>query len=155
LNGKSSNTAIKIRQAEPSDHDWIVAKVDAWWGRPVASALPRLFLDHFHTTSLVAEAASQPIGFLIGFHSPSNQSEAYIHFVGVDPAQRHRAIGRSLYERFFSAARADGRTSVSAITASVNEVSIEFHRAMGFSVSQPIAGYDSPGTSHVLFRRIL
>jgi hypothetical protein len=31
-----------------------VAIVNDWWGRPIAGSLPRLFLDHFNRTSLVA-----------------------------------------------------------------------------------------------------
>lgn len=44
-----------IRPAEPSDYDRIVAVIDDWWGRPVRAVLPRLFLDHFAGTSLVAK----------------------------------------------------------------------------------------------------
>src|SRR5262249_15052880 len=46
---------VTIRPAVPSDYDRIAAVVDDWWGRPLRQALPRLFLDHFHDTSFVAE----------------------------------------------------------------------------------------------------
>jgi L-amino acid N-acyltransferase YncA len=44
---------------------------------------------------------------------------------------------------------------VSAVTAPVNSGSIAFHRAMGFSVTGPIAGYDGPGRDLVRFERAL
>jgi hypothetical protein len=43
-----------LRPARPADYDAIAAVVDDWWGRPVLSSIPRLFLDHFHRTSLIA-----------------------------------------------------------------------------------------------------
>ena len=46
---------ITLRAASPADHDAVVRVVDEWWGRPIANVLPRLFLDHFHATSLIAE----------------------------------------------------------------------------------------------------
>ena len=43
--------------SDPSDYDQIINVVDEWWGRDVGSGLPRLFLDHFWATSLIAEEA--------------------------------------------------------------------------------------------------
>jgi L-amino acid N-acyltransferase YncA len=52
-------------------------------------------------------------------------------------------------------ARADGRTAVAAVTAPVNTGSIAFHRALGFSVTGPVPGYDGPGRDLVRFDRAL
>ncbi|GLY67949.1 hypothetical protein Atai01_45680 [Amycolatopsis taiwanensis] len=46
---------LRLRPATPDDYDRIVGVVDEWAGLPIRSGLPRLFLDHFHRTSLVAE----------------------------------------------------------------------------------------------------
>jgi predicted GNAT superfamily acetyltransferase len=146
---------ITVRAATAADYDPIVTVIDGWWGRPVAHALPRLFLDHFHATSTVAEANGELAGFLIGFLSPSQPAEAYIHFVGVNPGRRGQGLARVLYERFFALAAADGRTLVSAVTAPVNAASIAFHAALGFTVSDPVAGYDGPGDVKVHFDRLL
>jgi predicted GNAT superfamily acetyltransferase len=146
---------ITLRAATPADYDRIAAVLDGWWGRPVAHALPRLFLDHFHATSTVAEAGGELAGFLIGFLSPSEPAAAYIHFVGVHPARRGDGLARVLYERFFELAAADGRTLVSAVTAPVNAASIAFHRALGFAASDPVPGYDGPGDVKVHFERRL
>ncbi len=56
---------------------------------------------------------------------------------------------------FFVLARAEGRTTVSAVTAPVNTGSIAFHRAMGFSVTGPLTGYNGPGQDLVRFDRAL
>lgn len=145
--------AVTLRTATPSDYDRIAAVVDVWWGRPVRHALPRLFLDHFHATSTIAEAGGDLAGFLIGFLSPSLHDAAYIHFVGVHPARRGEGLASVLYERFFALAATDGRTVVRAVTAPVNAPSIAFHTAMGFTVTGPIPGYDGPGDVKVCFER--
>ena len=49
---------MKLRTLAPDDYEPIVSVVDSWWGRPIAGSLPRLFFDHFHTTSFVASSES-------------------------------------------------------------------------------------------------
>src|SRR5665213_136313 len=64
-------TEYAYRSARPDDYDGIVAVVDGWWGRPIAGALQRLFLDHFWRTSLIAEGPTGADGrpALAGFPS--------------------------------------------------------------------------------------
>ena len=144
------------RPAVPDDFDAVVGVVDEWWERPGASRdLTRVFVNHFHGTSLIAERDGELAGFVIGFLSPSHPEEAYIHFTGVAPAWRHSGLGRSLYEQFFAMARADGRTVVKAITSPQNSRSIAFHSALGFVASDPIADYDGPSLHRVTFTRPL
>jgi ribosomal protein S18 acetylase RimI-like enzyme len=145
----------RSRPARPADYDAIAAVVDDWWGRPVLGALPRLFLDHFHATSRVVDGAAGPEAFLVGFLSPSEPDWAYIQFVGVSPAARGRGLARQLYEEFFALARAGGRRRVGAVTGPVNARSVAFHRAMGFAVTGPVAGYDGPGHDKIVFEREL
>lgn len=71
---------FRFRAAQPADYDRIVAVMDDWWGRVVHTGLPRLFLNHFHRTSIIAERDSDLAGFLVGFLSPSVPDAAYIHF---------------------------------------------------------------------------
>lgn len=139
------------RPACPADYDVIAAAIDGWWGRPILAALPRLFLDHFHRTSLVIDEPGRLVGFLIGILSPAEPDQAYVHFVGVAPHARRHGLARLLYTEFFAIARADGRSTVTAVTAPVNTASISFHRAMGFAVTGPVPGYNGPGQDLMVF----
>ena len=146
----------RLRPAQPDDHAAMMAVVDDWWGKPMQALLPRLFLDHFHRTSLVAETGDgQMVGFLVGFLSPSEPDQAHVHFVAVDPDRRGVGLARTLYETFFALAETDGRTEVHAITGAANDVSVAFHRSMGFVVSDPIPDYDHPGHLAIHFTRPL
>lgn len=146
----------ELYTARPADYDEIIAIVDDWWGRAIAGSLPRLFLDHFHRTSLIARAPDGTFaGFLVGMISASEPGCAYIHFVGVAPAARGTGLGRRLYEAFFELARAAGCERAGVITAPVNVGSIAFHKSMGFTVTGPIAGYNGPGKDMMVFDRPL
>jgi ribosomal protein S18 acetylase RimI-like enzyme len=139
-----------IRNAEPADYLRVTRVVDEWWvGRQMAAMLPKLFFVHFRDTSFVAESEDGALaGFLCGFRSQSFADEAYVHFVGVDPATRGSGLGRELYERFFAAVAP--RTVVRAVTSPVNERSVAFHRAIGFDVERVDEQYDGPGEPRVL-----
>jgi ribosomal protein S18 acetylase RimI-like enzyme len=141
---------VTIRQAAAADYDRIAAVVDEWWGRPLRQALTRLFLDHFHDTSFVAEDGDELCGFIVGFLSPARTEEAYVHFVGVEPGRRDGGLGRELYERFFALARQAGRSRIRAVTSPVNEASIAFHRRLGFEARE-VADWDGPGSTKVVF----
>jgi ribosomal protein S18 acetylase RimI-like enzyme len=138
-----------IRYAESADYGRVIAVVDDWWGgRAMAAMLPKLFFVHFRDTSFVAEDDGDVAGFLCGFRSQTYDDEAYVHFVGVDPARRGAGLGRLLYERFFEAVRP--RAVVRAVTSPVNERSVAFHRALGFEVERVDAEYDGRGEARVL-----
>jgi ribosomal protein S18 acetylase RimI-like enzyme len=142
---------VEIRHTRPSDYGRVVGVVDVWWGgRQMAPMLPRLFFIHFESTSFVAEEDGELAGFLCGFLSQTNPEEAYVHFVGVDPERRGAGIGRALYERFFEVVRAHDCTVVRAVTAPVNEASVEFHRRLGFEVERVAENYDGRGGDRVL-----
>lgn len=150
-----NNSDQRPRPATPADYEPIAAVLDEWWGRPVMAALPRLFFDLFHRTSLVIDGPAGPQGFLVGILSPSSPREAYIHFAGVAPHARNLGFGRVMYEAFFGLARTDGRGVVTAITSPANTGSIAFHRRMGFTVTGPVPGYNGPGADRIVFRRPL
>jgi ribosomal protein S18 acetylase RimI-like enzyme len=149
---RKTDPVVAIRHPEPDDHARVAAVVDEWWGgRQMRDMLPRLFFVHFTRTSFVAEEERELVGFLIGFLSQSRLDEAYIHFVGVHPDRRGSGLGRALYERFFEAARANGRSLVRAVTSPVNEGSIRFHQQMGFDTEYVAENYDGSGEDRVLF----
>jgi GNAT superfamily N-acetyltransferase len=154
-----------LRHADPSDYAPIIAVVDRWWGgRHMADMLPKLFFVHFRPTSFVAEARGRVVGFLAGFRSQTFPEQAYIHFVGVDPAFRLAGVARALYERFFSAARAAGCTEAHGVTSPANKGSLHFHAAMGFDFLPGdaeedgvpyTADYDGRGEPRVRLRKLL
>jgi len=140
---------VLIRPAEPADYGRVIAVIDEWWGgRQMTAMLPKLFFVHFRDTSFVAEDDGALAGFLCGFRSQTFEDEAYVHFLGVDPAQRGSGLGRELYQRFFDAVAP--RSVVRAVTAPVNERSVAFHRAIGFEVDRVDEDYDGRGQSRVL-----
>lgn len=151
------NPRIEIRHARPSDYGRVIGVVNYWWGgRDMAPMLPRLFFVHFEGTSFVADDDTGRLaGFICGFFSQTHPDEAYIHFVGVDPDFRRSGLGRRLYERFFDAALAGGRSVVRCVTAPENEDSVAFHAQLGFEVDRVEENYDGRGASRVLMRRNL
>ena len=85
---------VQIRHLSPADYPLVISVIDQWWGgRPMAGMLPRLFFEHFTDTSFAAERDGTLAGFLVGFISQSRPGEAYIHFVGVAPAERGGGAG--------------------------------------------------------------
>lgn len=157
------------RPARADDHAAIVRHVQAWWNdsrtseqaRELSLLLPRLFLQHFASTSLVLQDETGIRAFLVGFHSQDKPDEAYIHFVGVDPRLRKQGLARTLYNRFLHDAAVAGRREVRAITSPSNAGSIAFHRAMGFELEHgdreidglPVhSDYDGPDQHRVCFR---
>jgi predicted GNAT superfamily acetyltransferase len=156
---------FQIRPLSPADYPFVISVIDQWWGgRQMADLLPRLFFEHFTDTSFAAERDGKLAGFLAGFISQSRPGEAYIHFVGVDPAERGSGLGRLLYEAFFAAAEARGGIVVRAVTSPVNRGSVAFHQQMGFQLEPgdaqvdgiPVSsGYDGQGGDRVRFVRSL
>ena len=153
--GDAAATSVVIRAARSDDYSAIASVMDSWWGRPVVAILPRLFLEHFHPTSHVAEDQLGLAGFVVGFLSPANPELAYIHTVAVRSDLRSAGVARQLYERFFAVAHRAGRTTVSAVTSPGNLASVEFHRRMGFSVDGPVPDYHGPGQDRIVFVRRL
>jgi ribosomal protein S18 acetylase RimI-like enzyme len=149
--------AVAIRHMRPSDYGRVIGRVNVWWGgRDLEPALPRLFFLHFEGTSFVAEDEDGELaGFLCGFLSQTEPSEAYIHFVGVAPERRGEGIGKSLYERFFAEVREQGRTLVRCVTSPLNQDSVAFHEALGFRADRVAKDYDGPGEDRVLLAKQL
>jgi ribosomal protein S18 acetylase RimI-like enzyme len=158
----------QLRGATEADYPAVATAIQTWWtlpgldtpaaARERAALVPRLWLQHFAATSLLAERDGRLAGFLIGFLSQDRPAEGYIHFVGVAPDERGRGTGRRLYERFFAICRAARRDCVRCVTSPTNTLSIAFHEAMGFSIErsgEELAkpDYDGVGVPRVAFVR--
>jgi predicted GNAT superfamily acetyltransferase len=136
---------VQLRPARVTDHPHVIEAIKLWWqdsrtaaaARELSLLVPRLFLEHFAGTSLIAEREGEMVGFLVGFHSQDHADEAYIHFVGVAPEARKGGLARQMYESFFATAKAAGRTKIGAVTSPRNTGSIAFHTRLGFTVTLP------------------
>ncbi|MDQ0205363.1 GNAT family N-acetyltransferase [Alkalicoccobacillus murimartini] len=150
-----------IRNVRSHDQKQILSAVNEWWGgRDMAHMLPSLFFHHFTETSFIVEENEKMIGFLIGFLSQTNATEAYIHFVGVHPNFRKKQIGSTLYRTFFDYVHEEGRKTIRCITSLENKLSITYHQHMGFEIEpgnkvvdgiEVVANYDGPGKDRVRF----
>lgn len=124
-----------LRTATAADHEAVVAAIAEWWGdRDLTGLMQPLFLENFASTSLVAEDAGRMRGFLVGFRSADDPSSAYVHFIGVDPEQRGSGLGRRLHDEFARRMAALGVERIRCVTSPVNEGSVAFHTAIGFTV---------------------
>ncbi|MFG6149234.1 GNAT family N-acetyltransferase [Halobacillus sp. B23F22_1] len=152
---------MQIRNVTADDYGVISPLINDWWGgRTMAAMLPKLFFIHFRETSFVAEENGKIIGFLIAFYSQTYNDEAYVHFVGVDPAYRRKDIARKLYGEFFNVVKQSGRSIVRAVTSPINKTSIDFHTKIGFNFDHGdkvingvpvVTNYDGKGQERVLF----
>ncbi|MBL8683237.1 MAG: GNAT family N-acetyltransferase [Myxococcales bacterium] len=143
-----------IRGITKADFDAIVSAMDAWWGGPSAlKPEPFLFYELGHH-ALVAEDDGAMTGFLLGFVTDRDPRVAYVHLVGIDPERRRRGVAKALYEEFARRAREQGATRLKAITTVGNEGSVDFHRALGFSVEHD-TNYAGNGRARYVFTRAL
>jgi ribosomal protein S18 acetylase RimI-like enzyme len=130
-----SCSSLVFRRPIPDDWGRVMAVLPSWWdGRDLRSLLPKVFFEHFRSTSLLVEHEDLLVAFLVGFFCADHPDEAYVHFLGVAPEWRRVGLARDLYRRFFGLARADGRGVIRAVTAPVNTGSVAFHTALGFSM---------------------
>ncbi len=163
-----------LRAATEADFPRVAEALRDWWRQPGfdtelairerVAMVPRLWLQHFASTSLIAEVGPQLWGFLVGFVSADRPDEGYIHFVGVWPGARRSGVGRMMYTRFFEACRARGCARVRCVASPQNTLSVAFHQGLGFTVEPgPAVGpggpfvpdYDGPGIPRVRFVRPL
>jgi ribosomal protein S18 acetylase RimI-like enzyme len=151
---------LRARHLANEDHLPVLAVLDTWWGGLKGEAgaterallLPRLYFQHFTTTSfLVERGGGEAAAFLVGFLSQTEPETAYVHFVGVDPALHGLGVGRALYRAFFALTRSHGRRYVHCITSPENTASQAFHTRLGFTATAVRPDYDGPGLDRVTF----
>jgi GNAT superfamily N-acetyltransferase len=156
---------FQIRHLSPADYPLVISVIDQWWGgRPGGRQASAAIFRALHRHQFRGRTRRQAGWFPGRVHLPVPADEAYIHFVGVAPAERGSGLGRLLYEAFFRAAEARGCILIRAVTSPVNRGSVAFHQRMGFQLEPgdteaggiPVSsGYDGPGNDRVRFLRIL
>ncbi|PGZ95264.1 GNAT family N-acetyltransferase [Bacillus pseudomycoides] len=108
--------------------------------------------EHFQSTSFILEIDGELAGFIIGLISQTNNKEAYIHFVGVNPNYRKLGLVKEMYFTFFENVKKIGCDKVKCITTPINEGSIKFHRAMGFDVNL-VGNYAGENLDRIVFNK--
>jgi len=84
--------------------------------------------------SFALQEENKVIGFLAGFVSQTDPTQAYVHFVAIHPDHRRRDLGRQLYTAFFETVQRLGCATARCITSPVNTGSVAFHTRMGFQI---------------------
>ncbi|MED3202405.1 GNAT family N-acetyltransferase [Bacillus toyonensis] len=144
---------MELRSINTDDYFKVIKVIDEWWGgRKMTHLLPRLFFEHFQSTSFILEIDNELAGFIIGFISQTNNKEAYIHFVGVNPNYRKIGLAKKMYSTFFENVKKFGCDKVKCITTPINEGSIKFHRAMGFDVNL-VENYAGENLDRIVFNK--
>jgi ribosomal protein S18 acetylase RimI-like enzyme len=138
----------------------------AWPEFKERESIYHLFCKFFNNTCFVCDDDESIKGFLLGFMSQVDNSQAYIHLVAVDPSAQRHGLATQLYHRFFQAAQGLGARQVRLIVNPDNSGSLAFHKKLGFDVDlhgetieidgiRAVKDYNGPGIHMVPFVRSL
>jgi ribosomal protein S18 acetylase RimI-like enzyme len=147
-------SGVRIEPMTLTDLAGVLAEHDQFWdGRDLRFLHQRVFVQEFGDTCLTACGAGGRIaGYLIGLTTPDRVG--YIHVVAVRGEARGNGCARALYLAFAAAAGAQGADRLKAVTTVTNTGSIEFHRRLGFDVTQ-VDDYSGPGLTRTVMTRPL
>lgn len=107
------------------------------------------FTKYFANTCFVAESHGGVVGFVLGWISQVDDAVAYVHNVCVTPDMRKKKIAADLYDRFIEAVKARRCKKVFLIINPKNRISLSFHQALGFKISEEGEGIDTDGVRAV------
>jgi GNAT superfamily N-acetyltransferase len=142
---------LSTRPLTKADYDQIVQVIDRWWGGPTSALAHPIFFYELGRMARVVEDDGLLVGFLLGFVCP-DATVGYVHLVGIHPDYRRRGVGKLLYASFEEDCRREGCTALKALTTLGNEASVQFHQALGWSVSE-VEDYAGPGRMRIVFTR--
>ncbi|MBK6520615.1 MAG: GNAT family N-acetyltransferase [Polyangiaceae bacterium] len=157
---------MQTRALEKADYDHIVRVIDHWWEGPTtALAHPMFFYELGRLARVVEWEDGQLVGFLFGFLADSFQNATrvapppgsrigFVHLVGIHPDFRRRGVGAALYASFEEACREASCVGLKAITTHGDEGSVQFHAALGFTVTT-VDDYAGPGRARIVFEKAL
>ena len=154
---------MEVRPITVEEYDVARADVVDFWDDDRTRFMHQtMFVHEFGDTCLAAVEGDRVVGYMVAFRSQT-APVGYIHLVGVRKAWRKRGVARALYEHFADLCRVQGCTHLKAITARSNELSVQFHLAMGFEPTgageeHGIAvelDYGGPDVHRAVFRRAL
>jgi ribosomal protein S18 acetylase RimI-like enzyme len=132
------------------------------------NSIYHMFTKFFRNTSfLVKDSAEKSVlGFLLGFISPVDPNNAYIHILCVKPGFGKESIAAYLLQSFFEVLRDKGCRKVYLLTKPRNKVAVSFYKTLGFKEYENdktididglnvIRNYNGPGEHRVVFFKII
>ena len=133
---------LTIRDGRPGDATFVVA-LGAVAFSPFGEYAPvmRGFLQSPDVVALIAEIASQPVGFALVEAGPAGEGYADLVAIAVDSRHRRAGVGRALLARVITACQARGEASLLILTvADDNEPAIALFRSFGFEMIPGLLG---------------
>lgn len=156
-----------VSRLTKQDFDFILANFDRFWpGRDhLRQIMHPVYLYQFGDTAFAIHEEGQLVAYLLGFVSPQDPPEGYIHMVAAREDRKGAGLGTALYRHFENVARVRGASALRAITSSTNSGSLAFHKRMGFQLVDGgavdngvpvVPDYSGPGLHRVvMFKRLL
>jgi ribosomal protein S18 acetylase RimI-like enzyme len=160
-------TEIQIRKVEEKDFLRIIDFTNNCAPIPKErNSIYHCLTRFFANTCFVAERQGNIIGHILGWISQVDDKIAYVHNVCIMPEGRRHKIATKLYDRFIKAVKEIGCDQIFLIANAMNDVSINFHRSLGFKPTiegekiiingvETIKDYNGPGEHMVLMRKDL
>jgi ribosomal protein S18 acetylase RimI-like enzyme len=104
------------------------------------------FIAHGKSTTWVAEAGDEIVGFLIANRHPS-QRLGHIITIDVVKAWRRRGVGKALMDAAEEWARQQGLQAIALETAEDNLAAQRFYAGRGYKKYEKLNGYYADGTA--------
>jgi ribosomal protein S18 acetylase RimI-like enzyme len=121
--------AVRVRQLEPADRDWVKTFVAERWGGSTAVGRGRVW-HPAELPGLVAEADGRPVG-LLTYEVDGEACE----IVTIDSVVEGEGVGTALVEAVADAARAGGCSHLRLITTNDNLRALRFYQRRGFHLT--------------------
>jgi GNAT superfamily N-acetyltransferase len=152
---------MNIENCTQEDFLQIRDDVVEFWGSDRTLHLHHpIFLREFGDTAYVIREGTRVLAYLFGFIAQKHPV-GYVHLVAVREPLKGQGLGKCLYEHFAQIAAVRGCNALKAITSPGNEVSIAFHKALGFELEglpnadgvPVVRDYAGKGNDLVVFRK--
>lgn len=139
-------STVRIRNVEEKDFLEIMRVAEDCAPVPIErDSIYHCFTRYFANTCFVAESHGRLVGFLLGWVSQVDDAVGYVHNVCVALDMRKKQIATDLYDTFSEAVKRKGCKKVFLIINPKNKISLSFHQALGFTISEEGEGIDVEG----------
>ena len=149
---------LTIREGRPADSPFVVGLGATAFARfgdygPIMQG----FLASPDVSSLIAEAAGDPVGFALVDVAPAHPGFADLVAIAVDSRHRRTGVGRALLKRVIASREERGESSLLVLTvADDNAAAITLFRSLGFEMIPGALGrYAGGQTSRRMAKLVL